>query len=113
MTYPYLSLPVFLKVFVMLGLPPFTALESSDFPGPFTVQLLLPFLHWVSVVTANAERALTERAATRKAANASIMRMRFIFSVSFAYTRPTSINLRSRRVGCEFAGAGRLVCASL
>ena len=46
----------------------------------------LPFLFVVVVLNpfaANAERALIDRATTRRAVNASIMMMRFIFSVSF------------------------------
>jgi hypothetical protein len=42
---------------------------------------------------ANAERALTEMAVTRKAANATIIMMRFIFPVSFSYTHLTPMAL--------------------
>src|SRR5215211_2444272 len=62
-------------------------------------------------LAANAVTALNDRATTRRAVNASIMVMRFIFCVSFSYP-PNGVHLKLRQVGCEFAGAGRVVCAS-
>src|SRR5215213_2222955 len=62
-------------------------------------------------LAANAVTALNDRATTRRAVNASIMVMRFIFCVSFSYP-PNGVHLKRCQVGCEFAGAGRVVCAS-
>jgi hypothetical protein len=45
---------------------------------------------------ANAERALIDRASTRRAVKASIKMMRFIFSVSFAYIHPTHMKPKLR-----------------
>src|SRR5215210_2728883 len=85
-------------------------------PGGFSsLQTTLP---WTLVqpagrsCAANAERALTDRAATRKAANATIIIMRFIFSVSFAYTHPTPMKLKVHWIECEFAG-GWAFCVCL
>src|SRR5215204_2037243 len=96
----------------MLGLPPFTALESSDFPGPFKVQFLLPFLHCVSVVTANAGAAVATSimAAIRAAAINKLVRLITLF-LSLPHP-PNGLALKPSQVGCEFAGAGRVVCAS-
>jgi hypothetical protein len=44
--------------------------------------------------TADAENALIDRATTRRAVNANIKTMRFIYSVSFSYTYPTPMKLK-------------------
>ena len=105
-------------VVVSVVVPPgVTFAFSSLLPGKSWVV----HTHWPRVLlqsssgslsaAANAERALTDRAATRKAANATIIIMRFIYSVSFTYTHPTPMKLKVHWIECEFAGAGRLVCA--
>jgi hypothetical protein len=105
-------------VVVVVVVPPGSGSPAAFplLPGGFSVvQTTLP---WTLLqpggrsCAPNAERALTDRAATRKAANASIMMMRFIFCVSFIYTHPTPMKLKVHWIGCEFAGAGRFVCAS-
>jgi hypothetical protein len=57
---------------------------------------------------ANAEGAVTVRATTRRAATVSIKMMRFIRYLLFLHL-PNDLALKSCQVGCEYAGAGRLV----
>src|SRR5215203_1876035 len=98
----------------MLGLPPFTALLVSDFPGPFKVQFLLPFLHCVSVVTANAGAAVATIiiAAIRAATINKLMRLITLFPFLTTSTQRFSSQAVSGRM-CVCGGWAPCVCLYL
>src|SRR5919112_2998125 len=61
---------------------------------------------------ANDGAAVTDSATTNMAASVSIKIMRFMrYFLSLSHP-PNGVPLKRCQVGCEFAGAGRVVCAS-
>src|SRR5829696_1359044 len=67
---------------------------------------------FVCVILANDGAEVTVSATTNMAASVSITMMRFMHYLLSLPHLPNGVPLKRCRVGCEFAGAGRLVCAS-
>src|SRR5829696_4595426 len=80
----------------VFGIP--FAWPCGSLPPPFTC-----------VILANDGAAVTVSATTNMAASVSIKIMRYLLSLPHL---PNGVPLKRCQVGCEFAGAGRVVCAS-
>src|SRR5215217_8390624 len=82
---------------------------GGHLPEGVVVGLPLPL---PSSSAANDVPAVTVSATTNMAATVSIKMMRFMRYLLSLPHPPNGIPLKRCRVGCEFAGAGRIVCAS-